>query len=230
MSLSSTSSFEVGSIIPSWKSSVQTFLAYNYYTFGHFPDLNDIALEGLIHKAMKTQRSDADWVKGAHLPWDLSLTNSETQQPYRIQVKGTLVSGKTMHLSSFRLGVHSGSVDSLKEGILKLIRSNDVWYVVAREMEDQRSMRVSFFECNQNSFLYDESMYNFKEVITGKRIFYQNKTTSKVVFTKVIPSTSHQLWYMVNYEQFKTSMQGVRLVDSSVFRVEDFPTTITLLN
>lgn len=214
--------FKAQTIIPAWKECVATFLAYNYHTFGHLPDLNDLALEGLIHKSIKTKRSDVEWVKGAHLPWDLSLKNDN----FKIQVKGTLLSGNKMHLSAFRLGTHASSPASLKEGILKMVTANDTWYVVARELESPKQMRVNFFECNKESFLYNPNLYDLHPKTTKKRTLFVS--TLDGVNAKVIPSTSHQLWYSLDYDKFKT-MKGVELVDSTLFDIESIPTTLNLL-
>lgn len=217
--------FNPTTIIPAWKSHVEKFLAYNYYTFGQLPDLNDLALEGLIYQSLKSERPDADWVKGAHLPWDLSLLNDNL----KIQVKGTLVHGKGMHLSSFRLGSHVGeaatSVQTLKDGILKMLYDSDVWYIVARETDDTHSMKVSFFECDRTSFLYDEALYDFTKAV--KRTSVSFECVKDGVKALVRPTASHQLWYALNFNSFK-KMQGVKTVDVSTFKVEDLPKIILL--
>lgn len=216
------SPFKVQTIIPAWRECVSVFLAYNYHTFGQLPDLNDLSLEGLIHKAIKTQREDVEWVKGAHLPWDLSLKENN----FKIQVKGTLLSGNKMHLSAFRLGLHAASPTSLKEGILKMVTANDVWYVVAREIETPEQMRVNFFECNKESFLYNPDLYNLQPKTTKKRTLFVSSLDG--VSAKVIPSTSHQLLYSLNYDKFKT-MAGVELIDSTLFDIKSIPTTLNLV-
>jgi hypothetical protein len=217
--------FDPTTIIPAWKSPVEKFLAYNFFTFGQLPDLNDLALEGLVFQSLKSNRPDADWVKGAHLPWDLSLLDDNL----RIQVKGTLVHGKGMHLSSFRLGSHVGdestSIQTLKDGILKMLYANDVWYIVARETEDTHSMKVSFFECDRSSFLYDETLYDFTKTV--KRTSASFECVKDGIKSSVRPSASHQLWYSLNFNSFK-KMKGVKTVDVSTFKVEDFPKVIFL--
>jgi len=205
--------------MPVFKELANNFVAYHYHTFGSWPDLNDIALEGLISKALKSHRKDVEWVQGAHLPYDIKLTESNLH----IQVKGTLLQGnqKHIHLSSFRLGTH---VDDLKKGILQQVNANDLWYVVARKATEN-AMTVWFFECDKSSFLYDENLYNFTK--TNKRSSYQYECEKDGIFAWVRPSTSHQLWYRTEFDNFK-NQQGVSLLATMEFKVADLPNTLTL--
>lgn len=214
--------FNVDEAMPVFRSTVKSFLAYHYHTFGCLPDLNDKALEGVIYKSLLAVKPDAEWVQGGHQPWDLSIPSHNT----KIQVKGTMLSGKVLNLSSFRLGTHAETPGMLKQGLMTHLHANDVWYIVVRQVKPQQpSMKVWFFECTKDSFLYEEDLYNFRVVPKKKSFLYEcNKGGVRVT---VQPTTSHQLWYRIPFDAFQT-LKGVRLVDSFVFTKDDLPRVLYL--
>ena len=106
-----------------------------------------------------------------------------------------------------------------------MVWSNDVWYVVVREVLFDR-MLVWFFECDQESFLYDSTMYDFEFVRKRTASVFVCKNMSGVTAT-VTPSTSHQLWFKVPFTNF-ASLPGVRLVERFECKIVDLPRIIHL--
>lgn len=212
----------------SFRELVVSYLAFHWHVLDGWGDLNDIPLEGLIYKAIKQERpEDVKWIQGGHLPYDLQLNET------KIQVKGTMLQHNNIHLSSFRLGRHA---KDLKQGILKQLKQNDVWFVVVRQLvvKPVPAINIWFYECDSTCFLYDEKLYDFQERqkpdkhgnADQKNCVYECKTPEGIA-TSVNPSTSHQLWYKIPFTLFQT-LTGVTLVDKMTINQTDLPTNLNL--
>jgi hypothetical protein len=206
----------------SFRESTRTFLAYNYHTFNEVASVNDLALEGLLSKALSTEYSSTLWTKGSHQSWDISIPELNN---YKIQVKGSLIDGRKVHISSFRLGGYAHN-SSFKEGILKYVNENDVWHVVLRKVsKNKENIKIWFYECDKKSFIYDPLSYSFPTSDIP-----QTKTMTVIsnnIKVSIKPSTSHQLWYETDFSVFQTS-KGINLIDEFEIRMNDLPKTLLL--
>jgi hypothetical protein len=174
-------------------------------------------------------RNDVEWVQGAQEPWDICLTNLDK----RIQVKGTKITGKDLHLFSFRLSkdirnnCHKSKIKILKTKIDSLLNEIDVWHIVTREMIDSDKIKITYFECNKNSFFYNKDNYMFKNVKKKKRVTYECQSLNKNIKTGIIPSMGNILWYKINFDKFK-KMKGVKEAFSFVIDLQKLPKIINL--
>lgn len=206
----------------SFKESTKTFLAYNFHTFNEVASVNDLALEGLLSKALTTEYPSTLWTKGSHQSWDISIPELNN---YKIQIKGSLINGRKVHISSFRLGGYAHNF-SFKEGILKYVNENDVWHVVLRKVsKNKENVKIWFYECNKDSFIYDPSNYSF-EVSNSQSAKQITKITNNVKVS-IKPSTSHQLWYETDFLTFQ-ALKGVNLIDEFEIKMKDLPKVIHL--
>ena len=205
-----------------FRESTKTFLAYNYHTFNEIASVNDLALEGLLTKALTTEYPSTLWTKGSHQAWDISIPELNN---YKIQVKGSLLDGKKVHLSSFRLGGYAEN-NAFQEGILKYVNENDVWHIFLRSVsKNKNEITIWFYECDKNSFLYDEETYKFPKSEIKNNCAIKNIVNNIKVSIK--PTTSYQLWYETDFSNFKT-LKGVSLVDEFKVNINDLPKLIQL--
>ena len=209
---------------------VKTFFSYYYHTFGEIPSLNNEVLEALIYNTLKNLREDVKWIQGAQEPWDICLTNINK----KIQIKGSKIDSKDLHLFSFRLSKdtahknsHKDKIKALKTKIKELLAQTDVWYIVTREQskQDPNKIKVSLFECNKNSFIFDKSCYNFKQVKKRTKISYQ--CLSNDIETGIVPNMGHILWYKLPFDKFK-KMRGVKEAFSFNINIDKLPKVINL--
>lgn len=207
---------------------VKKFYSYYYHTFKEIPSLNNEVLEALIYNTLKTLRTDVEWFQGAQEPWDICLTNIDK----RIQVKGTKVDSKDLHLFSFRLSkdtsnknCHKSKIATLKAKINELINETDVWYIVTREHLKNNKIKISLFECNRNSFIFDKKNYNFKSIKKKTRVTYECLNNN--ITTGIVPNMGHILQYKIPFDKFK-KMKGVKEAFSFTINIDKLPKTIKL--
>jgi hypothetical protein len=203
------------------KKNFRLYLGFYYNFLGGFPSLEADALEALVAiSANENGKHTVEWRQGSRAPWDVKIDGVS------IQVKGGKIDGKSkkkIHLSSFRLGKYIGDStdpDLLKAGIIENVNKIDTWYFFAAETIDENTLRVRFYECPKDSFLYDADYYNFTYVCKKKAWTYCGGKNG--VETQITPRLSHQLWYKTDLETFN-SLEGVYLIDQWDFLGKELP-------
>jgi hypothetical protein len=211
------------------------YLAYFYHSFGQVPEVNSHVLEAILAKSFKDSGLGVVWNQGEHKPWDLLVEGK------RIQIKGTLLKNKKIHISSFRLGLATDSFlytseseeEELREQVFKYLDQIDGWLVLVREVKPTKvCFSLWFLSKDSNCFIYNPDYYQFARVIktkknkVGNNKKYHYQCIKNEIKTYVEPSTSHQLWYVLSVETLE--QQGGKLLDKFEVVLEDLPRMIEL--
>jgi hypothetical protein len=212
------------------RETIITYLAYFYYSFGQIPEVNSHVLEGILAKSLKNSGLEVSWNQGEHKPWDIEVEGK------KIQVKGTLLSGKKIHISSFRLGIATDSFrysdqteeEELRDQVFKYLEQVDGWMVLVRDIKN-KSASFSLWFLDKNSFIYNPDFYQFGRVIKTRakdKTKYHYQCLKEGIKTYVEPSTSHQLWYVLSVPDLEKN--GGKLLTSFTINFEDLPREIRL--